>query len=264
MGILRNSLIQQGVTIHNLMVFQFTYLHWYQQLEHVPMNLPIEDVLNPLYEVELQSLISDFAEDITPETRKAYTEILLESLTHIKSFMSSFGVRTADFFDQDTTKGIPLGERSGKKGKGKSKGLPKGEALEESQTKGGKSQGKRGSTNKQKEPTPSGAQGSEPKGTIDLDQQESELLTELDSLMEESVRLETLPKPTVRNKSRVRSIGTVMKDVEMKLIEISTQKEEQAASKVRELRKEVCQQLQPVPLQFFLRLKKFQWKQQYR
>ena len=35
--ILRKSLIQQGVTIHNLMVFEFTYLHWYQQFEHVPM-----------------------------------------------------------------------------------------------------------------------------------------------------------------------------------------------------------------------------------
>ena len=47
------------------------------------------------------------------------------------------------------------------------------------------------------------------------------------------MRLETLPKPTFRDKSRVRSIGTVMKDIEMKLNEISTQKEEHAASKVR-------------------------------
>ena len=80
---------------------------------------------------------------------------------------------------------------------------------------------------------PSGAQSSEPKGTIDLDQQESDLLTQLDSLMEESLRLKTLPKPTVRDKSRVRSIGTVMKDIEVKLNEIAPQKEEQAASKVR-------------------------------
>ena len=81
---------------------------------------------------------------------------------------------------------------------------------------------------------PTGAQGSEPKGPVDLEQQESELLSQLDSLMEESVRLETISKPTFVDKSRVRSIGTVMKDIEMKLNEISTQKEEQAA-KVRKV-----------------------------
>ena len=81
---------------------------------------------------------------------------------------------------------------------------------------------------------PSGAQSSEPKGAIDLDQQESELLTQLDHLMEESLRLETLPNPTFRDQSRVRSITTVAKDIELKLNEIATQKEKQAASsKVR-------------------------------
>ena len=60
--------------------------------------------------------------------------------------MCSFGVRIADFFDQDIT--------GGRKGKGKSQGSPKGETLEVPQTKGGKSQGKKGSTNKPKEPTP--------------------------------------------------------------------------------------------------------------
>ena len=128
-GILRKFLIQQGVTIHNLRVFEFTYLHWFQQLEHVLMNVPIEDVLNPLYEVELQSLISDFPEDATPETREVHTGILIESLTHIKFFMSSFGVGTADFFDQDTTMRVPFGGKSGEKGKGKSKDLPEGKPL---------------------------------------------------------------------------------------------------------------------------------------
>ena len=101
-GILRNSLVNQGVTIHNLRVFEFTYLHWFQ---HVPMNVPIEDVLNPLYDVEFQSLISDFPEDATPETKEVYTGILMESLTHIKNFISSFGVLTADFFNQDNAMG---------------------------------------------------------------------------------------------------------------------------------------------------------------
>ena len=81
---------------------------------------------------------------------------------------------------------------------------------------------------------PTGAQGSEPKGPVDLGQQESELLTQLDNLMEESVRLETLSKPTIMDRSRVRSIGTVMKDIEMKLNEISAQKGQKAA-KVRKL-----------------------------
>ena len=71
--------------------------------------------------------------------------------------------------------------------------------------------------------TSTGAQRSELKGPVDLEQQESELLTQLDSLMEESLRLETLPKPTVMDKSRVRSIGTVMGEIELKLNEISTQ-----------------------------------------
>ena len=80
---------------------------------------------------------------------------------------------------------------------------------------------------------PSGAQSSEPKGAVDFDQQESDLLTQLDKLMEESVRLETLPNPTIREKSRVRSIETVMRDIEMKLEEISTKREEQASSKAK-------------------------------
>ena len=50
--LLQKILIQYGVTQCNLMAFEYTYLHWYQQLEHVPMYVPIEDVLSPLYEVE--------------------------------------------------------------------------------------------------------------------------------------------------------------------------------------------------------------------
>ena len=81
----------------------------------------------------------------------------------------------------------------------------------------------------------SGAQSSESKPTTDLDQQESELLGQLDRLMAESVRLESLPNPSVIDRSRIRSIATVAKDIEMKVNEIDVQRENQAASKARKI-----------------------------
>ena len=42
--------------------------------------------------------------------------------------------------------------------------------------------------------------------------------------MEESVRLESLPNPTVRDRSRIRSIATVSDDIEQKIKEIDAQK----------------------------------------
>ena len=56
------------------------------------MSLAIEDVLNPLYEVELQSFLDEFPDDMDPQARSSYEEILVDSLTNIKKFMSSFGV----------------------------------------------------------------------------------------------------------------------------------------------------------------------------
>ena len=52
----------------------------------------------------------------------------------------------------------------------------------------------------------SGAQSSTPRPTMDLEQQESDLMTQLDKLMTESLRLETMTNPTIRDKSRLRSI----------------------------------------------------------
>ena len=63
-----------------------------------------------------------------------------------------------------------------------------------------------------------------PQGSSDLEQQESDLLSQLDSFMVESVKLDTLPNPTVGQKSRARSIQKVMTDLEMKLEEIAAQK----------------------------------------
>ena len=70
----------------------------------------------------------------------------------------------------------------------------------------------------------SGAQSSTPKPAIDLDQQESELIAQLDRLMEESVRLESLPNPSVRDRSRLRSIDVVSKGIEKQLEEIEARR----------------------------------------
>ena len=122
-GILRNSLIQQGVTLQNLMVLEFTYMHWYRQLQHIPMNVPLQDVLNPLYEVELESYLSDFPENLSSSERETRKEIITASLTGVKSFISSFGVITAGFFQQDKTIGGWQGGKTGTHPEGKSKTL---------------------------------------------------------------------------------------------------------------------------------------------
>ena len=64
-----------------------------------------------------------------------------------------------------------------------------------------------------------------PKPATDLDQQESELIAQLDRLMEESVRLESLPNPSVRDRSRLRSIDVVSKGIEKQLEEIEARRE---------------------------------------
>ena len=152
-GIHRSSLIQQGVTAHNLAMLEFTYLHWFTELEHIPINVPLEDILTPLCKVELESFISDFDVNLTPSERQSHMEeILTASLVTVKSFISSFGVEAADFFEQDKPKGGWPADKSGKHGKGKSKNTPKGAQPEEQVPKGGKSQGKKGSSNKPKEP----------------------------------------------------------------------------------------------------------------
>ena len=77
----------------------------------------------------------------------------------------------------------------------------------------------------------SGAQSSTPQPVVDLDQQETELIARLDRLMEESVRLESLPNPTVRDSSRIRSVAVVMNDNEQQIKEIGEQRRVQSSSK---------------------------------
>ena len=70
----------------------------------------------------------------------------------------------------------------------------------------------------------SGAQSSTPRPTMDLEQQESDLMTQLDKLMTESLRLETMTNPTIRDKSRLRSIEGVTRGIEKQLEEIAQQR----------------------------------------
>ena len=69
----------------------------------------------------------------------------------------------------------------------------------------------------------SGAQSSTPKPAT-VDQQESDLIAQLDRLMQESVRLESLPNPSVRDRSRLRSIDVVAKGIEKQLEEIEARR----------------------------------------
>ena len=70
----------------------------------------------------------------------------------------------------------------------------------------------------------SGAQSSTPRPATDVDQQESELIAQLDRLMEERVRLEFQPKPSVMDRSRLRSIDVVWKGIEKQLEEIEARR----------------------------------------
>ena len=65
-----------------------------------------------------------------------------------------------------------------------------------------------------------GAQSSTPKPATDLDQQEAELMAQFDRLMEESLRLESLPNPSLRDSSRRRSIDVVSRGIERPIEEI--------------------------------------------
>ena len=147
--LLQKILIDFGVTMGNLMAFEYTYVHWYHQFENVPMNVAMEAVLQPLYKVELQSYIDDLPEDEPEESRLHIRRFLLTPLQTLRTlcpvlesqFKTSL-IRTRKDFNPE------------EKGKGKSKDQPKGGKLEQFPALGGKSQGKSGSTNRPKEPTP--------------------------------------------------------------------------------------------------------------
>ena len=328
-GLLQKILIDFGVTMGNLMAFEYTYVHWYHQFESVPMNVAMEAVLQPLYKIELQSYIDDLPEDEPEESKTSHKEILVDSLTNIKNFMSSFGVTVRDLLDQEKERFDPY-----QKGKGKAKDQPKGGTWEPYPALGGKSQGKSGSTNKPKEPTPLTKQGEteapdkpkdavvvtktkpqgpptkagkpappviveaatpkakseavpqtdqpktegQPKPPLTLTSQTRKLefgppskpekpppqhqaelvakgddddadlqaaLHELDRLTEESVRLESLSNPTLRDRSRIRSIATVSDDIEQKIREIESQRQAQSSSKMAKTQEARAPEVKP-------------------
>ena len=293
---------------------------------------------------------------------KSHKEILVDSLTNIKNFVSSWGVTIQDFFSIDKKRFDPE-----VKGKGKTKDQPKGASLEQFPVLGGKSRGKSGSTNKPKEPTPltkqgemevpskpkeavvitknkpqsppvkasestppvmvkeaampkakseavpevktegqpkppltltswtrklefappskpekppsqpqaevtaqeddedkdfqaalheslkaptspqseSGAQSSTPKPLVDLEKRETELMAQLDRLMEESVRLESLPNPTVWDRSRIRSVATVLDEDEKEIQEIDAQKQAQSSKGLAKAQEAKAPQVAP-------------------
>ena len=105
------------------------------------MDVPMEALLQPLYEAERDAYFADLPQDTTEDVTALHKAIIVDSLTNVKNFMSSFGVVVKDFFDQDKSRFSLQPTKGGKGGKGDS--FP---AL------GGKASGK--STNRPKEPTP--------------------------------------------------------------------------------------------------------------
>ena len=122
---------------------------------------------------------------------------------------------------------------------------------------GGKSRGKSGSTNKPKEPTPltkTREVPSKPKEAVvitktkqqsppvkasestppvivkeaAIPKAKSEAVPEVKTEGQPDLRLESLPNPTVRDRSRIRSIATVLDDVEKEIQEIDAQKQAQS------------------------------------
>ena len=112
------------------------------------MNVPIEAILQPLYEEEKAAYFADISQDIPEDVSSLHKEIIVDSLTNVKNFMSSFGMIVKDFFDTSTSRFSLHPIKGGKGGKGEA--FP---AL------GGKPTGKSASTNRPKEPNPLPKQG---------------------------------------------------------------------------------------------------------
>ena len=116
------------------------------------MNIAMEALLGRLFEVERDAYFADLSPDAPEDVTVLHKAIIVDSLTNVKNYMSSFGISVRDFFDQDKSR-FSLHPGKGAKG-GKGDQYP---ALK------GKTSGK--STNKPKEPTPLSKKG----GAIQLD-----------------------------------------------------------------------------------------------
>ena len=112
------------------------------------MNVPIEALLQPLYEEEKAAYFADLSQDTPEDVSALHKAIIIDSLTNVKNFMSSFGVIVQDFFDPNKSRFSLHPIKGGKGGKGEA--FP---ALS------GKQTGKSGSTHRPKEPNPRPKQG---------------------------------------------------------------------------------------------------------
>ena len=142
---LQTTLSSLGIAEDNMPAFECTFLHWFRYMEGVPMNVPLELLLEPLYEVERDAYFADLPQDESEETMASHEEIIVDTLTNVKNFISRYGVITRDFFDKDKNR-FPFNLPS--------KGAPKGEIAKHFPPLGGKGKEKLGSTNQPKEPTP--------------------------------------------------------------------------------------------------------------
>ena len=123
-----------------------------KHMETSPMQISMEALLGKLLEVERDAYFADLPQDATEDVTALHKAIIVDSLTNVKNFMSSFGLSVKDFFDQDKSRFSLQPFRGSKGGKGDQYPALKGKAS-------GKS------TNRPKEPTPLSKQG----GAVQLD-----------------------------------------------------------------------------------------------
>ena len=121
-------------------------------MESNPGYVAMEALLGRLFEVERDAYFADLSPDTPEDVTVLHKAIIVDSLTNVKNYMSSFGISIRDFFDQDKSRFSLHPGKGGKGGKGDQYPALKG-----------KSSGK--STNKPKEPTPLSKKG----GVIQLD-----------------------------------------------------------------------------------------------
>ena len=143
---LRGMLTNLGTSEDNLPAFECTFIHWFGSMENNPGNVSMEALLQPLYEVERDAYLADLPKDTTEDVLALHKAIIVDSLTNVKNFISSFGLTVRDFFDQDKSRFSLHPTKGGKGGKGDA--FP---------VLGGKASGK--SSNRPKEPNPLPKQG---------------------------------------------------------------------------------------------------------
>ena len=149
---LKGMLASLGTSEDNLPAFECTFLHWFSSMETNPMNVSMEALLGKLFEVERDAYFADLPQGTAEDVTTLHKAIIVDSLTNVKNFMSSFGVSVRDFFDQDKSRFSLQPIKGGKGGKGDQYPALKGKAS-------GKS------TNRPKEPIPLSKQG----GVVQLD-----------------------------------------------------------------------------------------------